>query len=145
MPDGCDCGTGNQAQIAIVALVNPVAQEARIAKPPSRQHKVDSQVDLVFPWDPRGFSGVQETEVRTSLFCVSNPSPLLEAGTPRVHGRARNRGADTFVLLVSNPTPLLETGKALREYMDITRSRGQRLPTAAPRPLDRLVLLPLER
>ena len=63
-PDGCSCGTGNQARLTIVALVNPVAQETRIAKPPSRQHKVDSQVDLAFPWDPRGFTGVQETEVR---------------------------------------------------------------------------------
>ena len=32
---------------------------------------------------------------------------------------------------MSNPTPLLEAGKALREYMDITRSHGLRLPTAA--------------
>ena len=60
VPDGCSCGTGNQAQLTVVALVNPVAQETRIAKPPSRQHKVDSQVDLGFPWDPRGFTGVQE-------------------------------------------------------------------------------------
>ena len=32
---------------------------------------------------------------------------------------------------MSNPTPLLEAGKALREYTDITRSHGLRLPTAA--------------
>ena len=29
---------------------------------------------------------------------------------------------------MSNPTPLLQAGKALREYMDITRSQGLRLP-----------------
>ena len=30
---------------------------------------------------------------------------------------------------MSNPTPLLEAGKALRKYMDITRSHGLRLTT----------------
>ena len=63
VPGGCSCGTGNQPQLTTVAFVNPVAQDTRIAKPP-RQHKVDSQVDLGFPWDPREFTGVQETEVR---------------------------------------------------------------------------------
>ena len=57
VPDGCSCGTRNQAQRMIVALVNPVAQETRIAKQPSTQHKVDSQVDFGFPWAPRGFIG----------------------------------------------------------------------------------------
>ena len=37
---------------------------------------------------------------------------------------------------MSNSTPLLEAGKSLREYMDITRSHGLRLPTAAH---DRLI------
>ena len=32
---------------------------------------------------------------------------------------------------MSNPTPLLEAGKALEELMDIARSHGLRLPTAA--------------
>ena len=27
VPDGCSCGTGNQAQLTFVALVSPVAQE----------------------------------------------------------------------------------------------------------------------
>ena len=36
----------------------------------------------------------------------------------------------------TNPTPLLEAGKAPRDYMDITRSHGLRLPTAA---YDRLI------
>ena len=64
VPYGCSCGTGNQAQLTTVALVNPVAQMTRIAKPPSRQHKVDTQENLGFPWDPRGFTNTQETEVR---------------------------------------------------------------------------------
>ena len=64
VPDGCSCGTGNQAQLTIVALVNPVAQETRIAKPPRKQNKVDSQVEFGFPWDPRNFTCVQEKEVR---------------------------------------------------------------------------------
>ena len=55
------------------------------------------------------------------------------------------RGADNFVLRVSKPTPLLEDGKAPREYMDITRSHGLRLPTASPRPLGRLAPLFLAR
>ena len=33
MPCGCSGGTGNQAQLTIVALANPVAQETRIATP----------------------------------------------------------------------------------------------------------------
>ena len=36
-----------------------------------------------------------------------------------------------MLLRVSNPTPLLEAGKAHKEYMDITRSDGLRLPPAA--------------
>ena len=32
VPDGCSCGAGNQAQLTIGALVNPVAQEMRIAE-----------------------------------------------------------------------------------------------------------------
>ena len=45
-------------------------------------------------------------------------------------------GADKFVLRVSNPTLFLEAREAPREYMDITRSHGLRLPTAAH---DRLI------
>ena len=56
VPDESSCG---EAQLTIVALVNPLVQETRIAKSSSRQHKVDSQVDLGFPWDPRGFTGVR--------------------------------------------------------------------------------------
>ena len=56
VPDGCSCGAGNQAQLTFVALVNPLAQETRIAKPSSRQH---NHKDLGFPWDPRGFTGVR--------------------------------------------------------------------------------------
>ena len=69
---------GNQAQLTLVALVNPVAQETRIAKPPSRQHKVDSQVDFGFPWDPRGFTDVQETvheAIKWSWAAVARHSP----------------------------------------------------------------------
>ena len=85
VPDGCSCGTGNQAQLTTVALVNPVAQETRIAKPPSRQHKVDSQVDLGFPWDPRGFTGVQETEVRGDQAVVGCSRKTQSMGSCDVH------------------------------------------------------------
>ena len=51
-------------QLTIVALVNPVAQETRGSKPPSAEYKFYSQMDLGFPWDPRRFTSVQETEVR---------------------------------------------------------------------------------
>ena len=85
VPDGCSCGTGNQAQLTIVTLVNPVAQETRIAKPPSRQHKVDSQVHLGFPWDTRVFTGVQETEVRGDQAVVGCSRKTESMGSCDVH------------------------------------------------------------
>ena len=36
VPDGCSCVTGHHAELTIVALDIPVAQETRVAKPPSR-------------------------------------------------------------------------------------------------------------
>ena len=85
VPDGCSCGTGNQAQLTIVALVNPVAQETRTAKPPSRQHKVDSQADFGFPWDPRGITGVQETVVRGDQAVVGCSRKTQSMGSCDVH------------------------------------------------------------
>ena len=61
---GAAAALATKLSLRLSPLVNPVAQETRIAKPPSRQHKVDSQEDLGFPRDPGG-----------------------------CHGRARNRGA----------------------------------------------------
>ena len=81
VPDACSCGLGNQAQLTIVALVNPVAHETRIATPPSRQHKVDSQEDLGFPLDPGGFMGVQETKAQSDQAAVGCSRRTQAMGT----------------------------------------------------------------
>ena len=77
---------------------------------------------------------VQDTDsVRRRPKCRRKPNRRVEKS---FFQRPTGGGADKFVLRVSNPTPLLEVGKALREYMDFTRSQGLRLPTAAD---DRLI------
>ena len=62
---------------------NPVAQETRIAKPPSRQHKVVRQLDYVSMGIPAGVTGVQ-TEVRGDqvvVGCSRKVHILLESFT----------------------------------------------------------------
>ena len=85
VPDGCSCGSGNQAQLTIVVLVSPVAQETRIAKPPNTQYKVDSQEDLGLPRDPGGYMGVQETEVRGDQAAVGCSRKTQSMGSCDVH------------------------------------------------------------
>ena len=68
-----------------LSLVNPVAQETRIAQPPSRQHKVGTQVDLGFPWETRGFTSVQETEVRGDQAVVGCSRMTQSTGSFDVH------------------------------------------------------------
>ena len=136
MPDGCSCGAGNQAQLKIVDLVNPVAQETRSAKPPSRQHKVDSQVDLGFLWDPSGFTGVQETEVRGDQAAVGCSRKTQSMGSCDVHALLESfasfkQRSRTLTHAKTNLSPPPPWGVKITTFRPLGRCWSQRLAIAA--------------
>ena len=82
---------------------NPVAQETRIAKPPSRQHKVVRQLDYV------------------------------SMGSPRVHGRATEVRGDQVVVGCSRKVHILpESFTSFRQRCRILTHAKQTYPHLSP-------------